>query len=110
MNRMEPDCCGKCRCGAGDPCCDEYRFKGAVTRYSGATSLRGDDDAKPSLRDQLDSPTVKTAAAVAMTYHGYKRTGSILWALLYGLAGKTVPLIAVPVAAAQGFGKKKEGC
>jgi len=47
------------------------------------------------------------AAGAALVYHGYKRTGSILWALLYGLAGKEIPVVAVPVALAQGFGKKR---
>lgn len=46
---------------------------------------------------------VATVASGAMVYHGYKRTGSVLWALVYGLAGP----LAVPFALAQGFGKKK---
>ena len=68
------------------------------------------NDRELSLRDSLSGPNVKTAAAVALTYHGYKRTGSILWALLYGSLGRTVPLVAVPIALAQGFGKQKVGC
>jgi len=63
--------------------------------------------ATPSLTDALDSDTVKTASAVALTYHGYRRTGSLIWALLYGAAGRFVPKVAVPVAIAQGFGKKR---
>lgn len=63
--------------------------------------------AKPTLDSVLSSSAVKTAAGAAMLYHGYKRTGSIVWALLYGLAGRTSPMIAVPIAAAQGFGTKK---
>lgn len=62
------------------------------------------------LREQLTTPSVKTGAALALTYHGYKRTGSILWALAYGMLGRTLPLVGVPIALAQGFGKKKEGC
>lgn len=61
----------------------------------------------PSLRDALNGPTVSTAAAIALTYHGYKRTGSLIWALIYGLAGREFPIEAVPVAIAQGFGQKK---
>lgn len=68
----------------------------------------GDDAAEPSLRDRLNSEPVSTAAAVALVYHGYKRTGSILWALVYGAAGKWFPIEAVPIAVAQGFGTKKE--
>lgn len=73
----------------------------------------GADDPTPSpptLRDAIDSEPVSMAAGVAMTYHGYKRTGSIFWALVYGAIGKFSPLIATPIALAQGFGKKKEGC
>ena len=68
------------------------------------------DDRELSLRDTLSGPNIKTLSGIALTYHGYKRTGSILWALIYGSLGKTVPLVAVPVSFAQGFGKRKEGC
>jgi len=60
-----------------------------------------------TLRDAVTSEPVKTAAAIALTYHGYRRTGSIVWALLYGFAGRLVPAAAVPIAVAQGFGEKK---
>jgi hypothetical protein len=60
-----------------------------------------------NLRAIVTSEPVKTASAIALTYHGYKRTGSIVWALLYGLAGRTVPVAAVPIALAQGFGQRK---
>lgn len=61
-----------------------------------------------SLRSAVTSEPVKTAAAIALTYHGYRRTGSIFWALVYGLAGRTVPVAAVPISLAQGFGTRKE--
>jgi hypothetical protein len=68
-------------------------------------------DAAPAqplnLRNALTSEPVKTASAIALTFHGYRRTGSIVWALLYGLAGRTVPVAAVPIALAQGFGQRK---
>jgi hypothetical protein len=76
-------------------------------------ALLGDDvpekssSSFPSLYGVVSSPAVKTASAILLTYHGYRRTGSILWALLYGLAGRTVPVVAVPIAAAQGLGKRK---
>jgi hypothetical protein len=57
--------------------------------------------------DLVHSNAVRTASAVLLTYHGYKRTGSLLWALVYGIAGRQVPVVAVPVAFAQGIGKKK---
>jgi hypothetical protein len=41
-------------------------------------------------------------------YHGYKRNGgSVGWAIGWGLLGGLVPIITVPVALAQGFGKRK---
>lgn len=60
----------------------------------------------PTLSDLASSGNVKTAAAIALTYHGYKRAG-IFGAIMYGLAGRLVPVVAVPVAVAQGFGKRK---
>ncbi len=73
------------------------------------TKQLGDGEAAPktSLRDAITSEPVKTAAAIALTYHGYRRTGSIVWALLYGLAGRLVPAAAVPISVAQGFGERK---
>jgi len=74
-----------------------------------ATQSLSDDAAAPapSLRDIINGPTVSTGAAIALTYHGYKRTGSLVWALVYGLAGKVFPIEAVPIALAQGFGTRK---
>ncbi len=60
-----------------------------------------------NLHGALTSEPVKTAAAIALTYHGYRRTGSIVWALLYGLAGRLVPVAAVPISLAQGYGQRK---
>ena len=71
----------------------------------------GDDAAASrtrSLHDALTSEPVSTAAAALLVYHGYKRTGSLMWALVYGVAGKWFPIEAVPIALAQGFGDKKE--
>lgn len=64
--------------------------------------------ARFDLRDAINSEVVSTASAIALTYHGYRRTGSIFWALIYGLAGKVFPIEAVPIAIGQGFAQKKE--
>jgi len=40
-------------------------------------------------------------------YHGYKRTEKIGWALLWGFFGALAPIVTIPVALAQGFGKRK---
>ena len=63
--------------------------------------------ASTSISDFVTSDTFKTAAAIGLTYHGYRRTGSLLWALVYGAFGKYEPVIAIPVAFAQGFGKRR---
>lgn len=64
-------------------------------------------DSTTSLRDVVNSDSVSTGAMLALTYHGYKRTGSLVWALIYGLAGRWAPVVAVPVALAQGYGERK---
>lgn len=65
----------------------------------------------PSLSTRVStfvgSDTAKMGGAAAMAYHGYRRTGSIIWTALYALAGHTWPQYAVPVAIAQGFGKRR---
>jgi hypothetical protein len=50
---------------------------------------------------------VFTASAAAMAYHGYKRTRSYGWAFAWALFGGALPIVAVPVSLAQGFGKRK---
>jgi hypothetical protein len=40
-------------------------------------------------------------------YHGYKRNNSVAWAFGWSLFGGIAPALAVPIALAQGFGKKK---
>ena len=55
--------------------------------------------------------TLGAALALAGTglgaYHGYKRNESIGWAIAWGLLGGIFPIIAIPVAFAQGFGQRK---
>lgn len=40
-------------------------------------------------------------------YHGYKRNDSVGWALVWGLFGSIAWPVTVPIAFAQGFGKRK---
>ena len=40
-------------------------------------------------------------------YHGYKRNNSVGWAIGWALLGGIFPVIAIPVAFAQGIGKRK---
>lgn len=84
------------------------RGGGIVVAPVGLNGLGADAATEPfSLRRAVTSEPVKTASAIALTYHGYRRTGSIIWALIYGLAGRLVPVAAVPISIAQGFGQKK---
>lgn len=48
-----------------------------------------------------------TAAFSSLVYHGYKRNDSVGWALVWGIFGGLVWPITVPIAIAQGFGKRK---
>ncbi len=47
------------------------------------------------------------ASTAGLIYHGYKRNDSIGWAIGWGLLGGIAPIIAWPVAVAQGYGKRK---
>lgn len=38
-------------------------------------------------------------------YHGYRRTGSVGWTIAWALLGGLFPIITIPVAFAQGFGR-----
>ncbi|RLB43813.1 MAG: hypothetical protein DRH30_02635 [Deltaproteobacteria bacterium] len=50
--------------------------------------------------------TAGLASVPALGYHGFKRNDSVGWALVWGVFGSMVWPITVPVALAQGFGKK----
>jgi hypothetical protein len=48
-----------------------------------------------------------TLSIPVLAYHGYKRNDSLLWASVWGFLGSMVWPVTVPVAFAQGYGKKK---
>lgn len=50
---------------------------------------------------------LSTAGVAVGAYHGYKRNNSIGWAIGWALLGGAFPFIAIPVAFAQGVGKRK---
>lgn len=52
---------------------------------------------------------VSAASSAACAFHGYRRHGSVLWALGWAAAGAFAPGIAPAVAFAQGFGKRRKG-
>lgn len=48
-----------------------------------------------------------TVSVPLLVYHGYKRNESIGWAVVWGLLGGSFWVIGLPLAFAQGFGKRK---
>ena len=66
-------------------------------------------DVKAAMDARLAEPAwlkfARLVATGACAYHGYRRNESVGWALGWGLLGSIAPVIAVPVALAQGFGK-----
>lgn len=54
----------------------------------------------------LDYALAVTGTALG-AYHGYKRNDSIGWAIAWGLLGGAFPIIALPIAYAQGYGQRK---
>jgi len=50
---------------------------------------------------------LSTAGLGLGAYHGYKRTGSYGWAVGWSIFGAFLPILALPIMVAQGFGDKK---
>ena len=51
--------------------------------------------------------TVAVAGTALGAYHGFKRTESLGWAVGWALLGGLFPFITIPVALAQGFGRRE---
>ena len=66
---------------------------------------RKDQDRPSPVRIALWS--LGTASIGASVYHGYKRNKSAGWAVAWGVFGAVAPVLSVPIALAQGFGKPK---
>jgi hypothetical protein len=87
---------------------------GATVRFAApGEQWLGADDQAPA---PVASPARKTfailygvaglAGAAIGAYHGYKRNDSVGWAIGWSLLGSLAPIIVIPVALAQGIGKK----
>lgn len=50
---------------------------------------------------------VAVAGTALGAYHGYRRTESVGWAIGWALLGGLFPFITIPVALAQGFGRRE---
>jgi hypothetical protein len=62
---------------------------------------------KPSLFQKMHTPTMRAAGSAIAAFHGYKRHGSIGWAVVWSIMGSLSPVFTNVIAVAQGFGKKK---
>ena len=86
-------------------------FPQGSTSTSGPRS--GESPVSSSRTGQLLGPdpwaTVGATLAVAGTglgaFHGYRRTGSVGWAIAWAILGGLFPIITLPIAYAQGFAK-----
>ena len=76
----------------------------APTAHTGSPQPIAAPFASPDLWSALS-----LAGMGAGAYHGYKRDNSIGWAIVWALLGGLFPVITVPVAIAQGFGKPARG-
>ncbi len=108
-------------CGSpGAPCRGDEPLPASVEAMRNAVrgaSLGGLLDAylgevsEPTRTTYVQSPIFRLLSMVgigASAYHGYKRSGgSIGWTLGWALLG-IIPVITIPVAIAQGFGKRKQ--
>jgi len=59
--------------------------------------------------DTFYDPTVRRLAGAAAAYHGYKRTNSVFWALVWAACGYAAPPWTAVIAVAQGFPFTKKG-
>lgn len=80
---------------------------GSVVAISGL----GDAAAPTTLTYSLGSPlpawrrALGLVGAAACAYHGYRRNDSAGWAVGWAFFGSAAPILALPIALAQGFGK-----
>lgn len=51
--------------------------------------------------------SIYVAATATGAYHGYRRNDSVGWAIVWALSAGIFPYIALPIAAAQGFGEPR---
>lgn len=65
-------------------------------------------DVSPMRRTLAAAYAIAGVAGTALgAYHGYKRNNSVGWAIGWALLGGIAPVIVIPVAFAQGIGKRK---
>ena len=79
-----------------------------MTIQKRSTNVIGAAGVDNTLPDVPEWYGLLTTAGVAVgAYHGYKRNNSVGWAIGWALLGGAFPFITIPVALAQGIGKRK---
>jgi len=80
-------------------------YLSAGTQGVGTLSQDTDTSSRSTLYKVLWGALGVAGTAIS-AYHGYKRNKSVGWAIWWGLMGGIFPVVTVPVAFAQGFGKR----
>jgi hypothetical protein len=68
----------------------------------------GSPPGTPGKLDFLWSREARVIGGLAAAFHGYRRSNSVAWALVWSLLGVASPPITNVIAIAQGFGKRKK--
>lgn len=90
---------------------------GTTIRVAGPNEWLGADEPLQPQVVQSTEGSVKRALTIAYAvagvagtaigaYHGYKRNDSVGWAIAWAFLGGLAPVIVIPVAYAQGIGKR----
>jgi hypothetical protein len=120
-NNLRPTSSG---CGPTDPSCSGGTSGigsmlkgasrlgiGALAQADASDDLFADDATRAAVAEArgyyLVWSAVGVVGGVLGAYHGYKRNNSVGWAIAWGLLGSIFPIITIPIAFAQGFGKRK---
>jgi hypothetical protein len=64
------------------------------------------NQANPEIQRGVRALLVGLVFAALAGYHGYRRNGSIFWGLAWAAGGFVCPVVTLPIAVSQGFGKK----
>lgn len=100
---------GDCACHKDDSNADKIPRPGAP-EFIGDYVATGDGAAVSAIDkvdDAVHSGAGRSVAMAANAWHGYRRNGSIGWALGWAILGYAAPVITTVIATAQGFGHKK---
>lgn len=94
-----------CTLNPNDPICQQF-WSGSATpaASTAAMTLPTWSEMSGWMKIWMGLSVLGTAIGA---YHGAKRTGSVGWAIGWGLLGSLAPIIVIPVAFAQGISTPK---